>query len=144
MMMRNPYYKTYVSPSGERRVTTSDGSLRCDFCLMRNPWPIWTYHVAPMPVIGAIMNFSDDDWLVCEDCHALLDAHDVAGIAARAVDLQPVHMPPPPGYDYRPSAPRAVLIAGMRTNARRFLEAQIGPPERDPPPEGVEGPHALL
>lgn len=101
----------------------------CDFCL--SPDPRWTYPTAPMEIVGGpIINRSEDDFAVCEDCHRFLAAGDVIGLADRIVRWQPLHVPAGSErdggivvYDHE-SVRRGAAMA----NVLRFMDARRGMP----------------
>jgi hypothetical protein len=100
----------------------------CDFCL--GPDPRWTYPAAPMELVSAIFDATDDDWAVCDDCHRLLTAGDLIGLADRIVREHPRNVPPGSRRDGgivtypHPAVPRLTA----RAKVLRLLDARAGAP----------------
>lgn len=105
----------------------------CDFCLV--PWEdAWTYPAVEMPIVGhALINASNDDWAVCDECHRLLQGSRIGELVERIVTMQPIHEPPNEWRRYRPT-PIARRVA--RENVLRFLDARKAPPYRGHPDGG--------
>jgi hypothetical protein len=112
-----------------RQYLTRDTPV-CDFCL--TPWEdAWTYPAAEMPIVGgAIIEGTDDDWAVCDDCHRLLQRTAIGELVERMVKLQPINEPPNEWRRYKP-LPIARRLA--RENVLRFLDARRGLPYRGRP-----------
>jgi hypothetical protein len=102
----------------------------CDFCLA--PDPPWTYPAAPMELDSAIFDASVDDFAVCDDCHQLIAAGDVAGLTLRIVQLQQVHVPPGTVIDggLVTYPPQLIALERAKFNVLRFMDARTGPPTR--------------
>jgi hypothetical protein len=125
----DPEYERYVDKDGKRRVRRRKGDEVCDFCL--KPHPTWSYPAAPMEIVGHhAMSGSDDEWAACDECHALIEAHNLGGLVERVVAMQPVHRPAD-DVIYYPPVPVARRKA--RQNLLRFMDARTGPPTAEPP-----------
>lgn len=122
--MTDPFYEHYLDDRGIERVRRRAGGEVCDFCL--EPDPAWTYPAALMEVIGhPVITHSDDEWGACDECHRLIEAHDLGGLVERTVTMQPRHHPPDPLVRY-PPLPLFRRLA--RRNILRFMDARTGPP----------------
>ncbi|WP_028058276.1 hypothetical protein [Candidatus Solirubrobacter pratensis] len=129
----DPLYERYEE-NGRTYVRRADHQIVCDFCLA--PDPTWGYPAAEMEIVGQHpggVNRSDDDWSACEECHALIEAHNVGGLVERMATFQPVHVPPNPvlGIYYAPLPLRRRV---HRRNVLRFMDARKGPPYREQSP----------
>lgn len=112
-----------------------EGQERCDFCLMLRPEPSWTYPTAPMELesptrnpIQAVFDGTDDDWLVCQACHELVQSSGIGALVERIVNLQPMHRPADEAVYYPPVPLRR---RAARQNVLRFMDARRGPPTRN-------------
>lgn len=92
-------------------MTAEPRALRCDFC--NDPDPRWRYTANGFR-IGPVL-YAADDWLACEECHALIRAVDVDGLTARSLS----HFADPRFRDL-------VAQAAIPAIHRGFLRHRIG------------------
>jgi hypothetical protein len=62
--------------------------IKCDFC--SKPAPAWRYPAESFHDLFG--SRSVEDWLACEECHALIEAGDRNGLARRSLDAPGVQM----------------------------------------------------
>jgi hypothetical protein len=119
-------YHQYLDEKGDVRVELSEPV--CDFCLA--PRPTWEYPAARMPILGhPVITDSDDEWLACDACHALIEARNIAELVEFSLAGQVKHVPPGAikagGMAIYPPMP--IRRRTQRENLRRFLDARCGP-----------------
>jgi hypothetical protein len=123
----------YTDEAGIERVRRRDGETVCDFCLAPTTEKTgWTYPMAPMPISGPPgrpIDGSDDEWLICQDCHKLLQRSRINDLVERIAIMQPKNELA--GYTAYP--PVDVRLRYARENVLRFLDARNGAPYRGRP-----------
>lgn len=94
----------------------------CDFCL--TPGPTWEYPAAPMEIVGhPLIDRSDDEWGACDECHRLIEAHNIGALVERLVKVQGQHQI---GPDVK-LKPLPLARREARQNILRFMDARLGP-----------------
>lgn len=98
---------------------TNSSGPKCDFC--SSPTPSWRYPAESFHDLFG--SRSVEDWLACEECHALIAAGDRIGLARRSLSAPGVQMAV--GF-----LGRALALDYCRDLHDRFWRARRGAPYR--------------
>lgn len=95
--------------------------MRCDLCVTPAEPPWWNYVTVDSPSYAT----QDPAWLVCENCHDLVQRHDLKGLVERSVREQLDHVLP------AGCMPESQLRAHLQSQHEQFLAHVQAKPTRE-------------
>lgn len=79
-IINGEHYRLYEAP------------IRCDVCSTPTEPPFWT-HVTPEPIDTKYSVDVDQEWLLCQECHGIVNQRDALRLAIRMIKMLELRSP---------------------------------------------------